>query len=335
MASGSTVTASGMLTMTQVVAGTDLVDDADFNNARDNVNLLLGAAQDVALGTFTPASTYGYNQGGSGISNAIAGTDIKAAGTGNGTTISGGFAELQADVLALCNFTGVAPRAGVGTLVTTSTTVLASTWNNLMLNVQDVWNNRFTPASLSAPTQATTVSTTVTWTNTLTQVTTWTFTSEQNCRAFFNMGGRLGVSLDRTGGTVSTQNTTWTTRLSAMGDVMMSHDTTYTSAGTNSGIGFYELTAVDQNLVQYYGAAAPYNQDYVLIKGRVNSTTNPTQVIITVQLRDEGDNAIDSPVDGTLTVRSKYAQPGANGSGFSIPTYATAYSVSMAAISGS
>ena len=56
MASGSTVSLSGGTTMTQVVAG-DIILDDDFNNARTNVNTLMGTAADVTLGTYTASST--------------------------------------------------------------------------------------------------------------------------------------------------------------------------------------------------------------------------------------------------------------------------------------
>ena len=52
MASGSSYTVSGGTTMTGVVAG-DVIDDADFNNARTNINTLMGNAADVTTGTFT------------------------------------------------------------------------------------------------------------------------------------------------------------------------------------------------------------------------------------------------------------------------------------------
>jgi hypothetical protein len=42
MASGSTVSLSGGTTMTQVVSGDTILDD-DFNNARTNVNTLMGS----------------------------------------------------------------------------------------------------------------------------------------------------------------------------------------------------------------------------------------------------------------------------------------------------
>jgi len=44
----------------------------DFNNARTNVNNLLANAQDVTLGTYTASSTFGYTQGGVGVSAASA-----------------------------------------------------------------------------------------------------------------------------------------------------------------------------------------------------------------------------------------------------------------------
>lgn len=323
MASGSTVTISGGTNMTQVVAGTDLVDDADFNNARTNVNTLLGTAADVTLGTYTATSTYGWGQGGAGVSPATAGTTVTVSG-------AGGFKDLQDDVQAMCAFLGQALRTGVGADVTTSTTITAATWNNLMLNVQDCWNNRFSPAARTAATDASVTRTTA-WTNTLTQVTTWTFASETACRAFFNGGGGLGVSASRSGGSATTQNTQWTNKLSGIGDVWLYHDTTSAGAGTSAGLGFYELTASDQQVVIYYGGAAPYTSDYIQVKARVNSTTNPTQVIITTVLTDAGDNVLDQNVDGTLTINARRNQPDANGSGFSFPVATD----SMGAISGS
>lgn len=323
MASGTTVTISGGTDMTQVVAGTDLVSPADFNNARTNVNTLLGAAADVTLGTFTATSTYGYGQGGAGVTTVSSGELIDATSTN-------GFKDLQDDVQALCAFLGQSLRTGVGSDVTTSTTITAATWNNLMLNIKDCWDNRFSPSSRTASTDASVARTTA-WTNTLTQVTTWTFANEADCREFFNGGGALGVSASRSGGSTHTQNTQWTNKLSNIGDVWLYHDTTTGGAGTSASKGFYELTTSDQELIIYYGGAAPYTSDYIQVLGRVDSTTNPTQVIITTKLLDAGDNVLDQNVDGTLTINARRHQPDANGSGFSFPVPTD----SMGAISGS
>lgn len=315
MASGSNITATGMVTMQQVVAGTDLVLPADFNNARTNMGRLLDPAQAVTMGTFTLGSTYGYGQGGAGVGVASTGANVLATGA------SGAFKDLQDDVQATCAFLGVGLRTGVGTDVTTATTITAATWNNLMLNIRDCWNARFAPASRTLTTDASVTRTTV-WTNTLTQITTWTFSSAAVCRGFFNGGGRLGVSASRTGGTANNQNTAWTNSLSAIGDIFLTHDTTVAGAGTIAGIGFYELTAANQQLVIYYGAAAPYSNDYIRVLARTNSTTAPTQVIITTELVDADDGVIDESVGGALTINARRAQPDASGSGFSfaVPT---------------
>jgi hypothetical protein len=313
MASGANITISGGTTMRQVVAGTDLVEAVDFNNARTNVNTLLGTANAVTLGTFTLTNTYGYGQGGAGVGAASAGSNVLATG------VNGAFKDLQDDVQALCAFLGQTLRTGVGTDVTTSDTILAATWNNLMLNIQDCWDNRFSPASRTASTDGSVTRVTA-WTNTLTQETTWTFASAAACREFFNGGGAVGISASRTGGTASAQNTQWSNALSALSDVWLYYDTTAAGAGSISGVGFYELTTSYQQLVQYFGGASPYTSDYIQVNARVNSTTSPTIVYIQTILVDADDNVIDDSADGTLTINARRNQPNANGSGFSFAT---------------
>lgn len=346
MASGATITSSGMTTMTQAVAGTDTVAPADFNNARTNVNLLLGTAADVTLGTYTASSTYGYTQGGAGVSAATSGGLVYA------DNATGGFKRLQDDVQSLCAFLGQAVRTGVGTDVTTATTIAATTWNNLMLNVKDCWDNRFSPTSTTMS-SVSNVTRTTAWASTLTEVTTWTFASEGDARAWFNAGGALGVSSSRASGTVSTQNTDWTNLLSAMGDVLMNYNDTTGSSGTSAGLGFYELTASDQQLFIKYGSGV-YASNYFRLDGKVNSTTNPTVITLTTTWYDpytaaaaaaadsavgpdgvpsNGDDATGytDSIDGTLTLNGRRKQPNANGSSITI----TAPTISMAAISGS
>ena len=89
MASGSSITITGGTNMTQVVIG-DNVEDGDFNNARTNIGLMLGDAADVTTGTFTVANTYGWGQGGAGVTTVAAGETIDA-------TSANGFKDLQDD----------------------------------------------------------------------------------------------------------------------------------------------------------------------------------------------------------------------------------------------
>jgi hypothetical protein len=346
MASGATITVTGGTTMRQVVAGTDLVESADFNNPRTNVNSLLGTAADVTLGTFTASNTFGYTQGGAGVNAASAGGLIFA------DNANGGFKRLQDDVQSLCAFLGQTVRTNVGTDVTTATSISATTWNNLMLNIKDCWDNRFNAASKTLSTVASVTRTTA-WSSSLTQETTWTFASEGACRAFFNAGGRLGVSSTRTGGSARTQNTDWTNLLSAVGDVMMNYDDTTASSGTSSGRGFYELSTSYQQLLIKYGSGA-YASNYFQVEGRVNSTTDPTIVYIrctwvdpyTAAAAAAADGAIGpdgipnsgdeasgytDTIDGTLTLNARRDQPNANGSSITIATPTN----STGAISGS
>lgn len=348
MASGATVTMTGGTNMTQVVAGTDNVEPADFNNARTNVNLLLGAANDVTLGTYTASSTYGYTQGGTALTAASSGGLVYA------DNATGGFKRLQDEVQSLCAFLGQALRTGVGTDVTTASTITATTWNNLMLNIKDCWDNRFSPASATTST-TNNVTRTTAWTSTLTEETTFTWASETACRAFFNSGGKIGFSASRTGGTASTQNTNWASLLSAMGDIFVNYNDTVSSGatGTSAGLGFYELTASYQQLYIKYGSGA-YASNFFKIEGKVDSITNPTVVTLKATFSDpytaaaaaaadgaigpdgvpsSGDEAsgYTDSIDGTLTLNARRSLPDSSGSTISI----TAATVSMGAISGS
>lgn len=324
MASGSTITATGMQTMTQVVAGTDLIEDQDFNNMLINVERLLGTSQDVTLGTYNAAATYGYNQGGTGLSAVSTGDVVRA----NNSTY--GFKQLQDDVQLICVFLGISNTIFDAT---SSTVITAADWNQMMIKIRDCWNARFNPAGRTPSTDGSKTYTSE-WgglvneeihgdnsmhPQTLTQTTTWTFANEASCRAYFNMGGQLGVSGSRSGGSSSAQNTQWTNKLSALGTCWLTHNSCTAGAGTLSGKGFYELTTSDQRLVIYYGGAAPYSNDYVEVKARVNSTTNPTQVIITTVMHDSGDNVKDASVDGTMTINARRNAPNTSGSGVVIP----------------
>ena len=330
MASGSSYSVSGGTTMTGVVAG-DIIDDADFNNARTNVNTLMGTAADVTLGTYTASSTKGWGQGGAGVNAASAGGLVYA------DNATGGFKRLQDDVQAMCAFLGVSVRSGVGTDVADGDTITAATWTNLMLNVQDCWNARFSPASRTAASDASKTFTS-TWYTSLAEETTWTFASEAACRAFFNGGGRLGFSSSRSGGSSTTQNTNWTNLLSAMGDVIITHDGCTTTGGTGSsaGKGFYELSTSNQQLYIKYGSGS-YASNYWRMLGRVNSTTNPTVITLRAEWSDPhtqgsgalgpdgiagtGDEAYGNDyVDGTMTLTARRYQPDASGSGFSFAT---------------
>ena len=273
MPSGSSYSVSGGTTMTGVNTG-DTIEDGDFNNMRTNVNTLLGTAADVTTGTFTASNTFGWGQGGAGVNAASAGGLIYA------DNATGGFKRLQDDIQAMCAFLGVSVRSGVGTDVADGGSISATTWTNSMLNVQDCWNARFTPASR---TNATADSETYTsaWNTSLTAEATYTWANEGLCRAYFNGGGRIGFSASRAGGSSTTQNTNWTDTLSAMGTAFLMHNTGAGSSGTNAGIGFYELTTSYQTIWTKFGSGS-YASNFFKLEAKVNNTSNPTVVTSTL-----------------------------------------------------
>ena len=339
MASGSSYTVSGGTTMVGVVAG-DVIDDADFNNARTNVNTLMGTAADVTLGTYTASSTKGWGQGGAGVNAASAGGLIYA------DNATGGFKRLQDDVQAMCAFLGVGVRTGVGSDVADGDSITAATWTNLMLNIQDCWNDRFGPASDTGATGDSSTYTSA-WANSLSSESTFTFANENACRAYFNGGGKVGFTSTRAGGSSTTQNTNWTDTLSAMGNYQLKHDTSYAVSGTNSGLGFYELTTSYQTLWTKFGSGS-YASNFFKVEGKINSTTGPTIITMRTTWSDphaEGSGALgpdgvagtgdedfnNDGIDGTITLNGNTFTPDASGSGFSF----TAPTVSTGSISGS
>ena len=339
MPSGSNYNVSGGTTMTGVVAG-DSIEDGDFNNMRTNVNSLLGTAADVTTGTYTASNTFGWGQGGVGVNAASAGGLIYA------DNATGGFKRLQDDVQAMCAFLGVSVRSGVGSDVADGGSITATTWTNTMLNIQDCWNARFSPASR---TYATGDSSTYTsqWNSSLTAEATYTWGTEAACRAYFNGGGRIGFTASRAGGSSTTQNTNWTNTLSAMENVLLDYQTGAGASGTNNNVGFYELTTSYQTIWTKFGSGS-YASNFFRLEAKVNSTTNPTVVTCKATFSDphaEGAGALgpdgiagtgdegygNDYVDGTITLNGRTHSPDASGSGFSF----TAPTVSVGTISGS
>lgn len=343
MASGTTLTVTGGINMTKVVAG-DVIGPADYDNMKSNVYRQLSTPNDITLGTYTASSTWGYNQS-IGSLDAASGEVINASSTDNG------FKNLQDEVQALGAFLGLSLTGPADK--TAGETITAGDWNNLMDDAKSCFDNRLSvPAGSLATTSAGSSSRTTSWgssaTPTIDHVFTLTFSSEAHCRAFFNAGGAVLFSASRTGGTtgatagtIGAQNTDWTNLLSALGTLTfnLNNLTSSGATGTSAGIGFYELSTSDQQLYIKYGSGS-YASNYYRVLGKVNSTTNPTVLTFTVQMTDDhalgngiGPDGIDGNaddsvgyvdgVDGTTTstIQTKQAN---NGVVLSAPTYASA-----------
>jgi hypothetical protein len=341
MASGSALSVSGGFTMTQVVSG-DVIDDADYDNMKNNVYRQLSTPADHTTGTYTASSIYGYNQS-VGSLDAAAGELIRANSTDNG------FKNLQDEVQAIGSFlglslTGPSDRAA-------GNTITAAHWNQLMNDAKTCFDNRFSVPSGSLTTAAHGASSRSTsWGSAsepaIAHTFTVSFSNEAHCRGFFNAGGKILFTGARSGGTsgasagtIGSQNSNWTSLLSSMGTLTfdLNNLTSSGSTGSSNGIGFYELTTNQVQLYIKYGSGA-YASNYYQITGKVNSTTNPTQLTFTVTMRDDhalgngigadgvdgnGDDTVGyvDAVDGTTssTIQTSRAN---NGITVSAPTYA-------------
>lgn len=328
MASGALLEEDGMETMQLVVAGVDEFVPADFNTARTNVDRILGIPQDVELGTFVSADTYGWLQGGAGVNPVNQGDDIYAF-----LNLSVGFRNLQDDIQAMCTYLDVPLRTGVGTDASSGDLITAELWNNTLLNIQDCWVKRFEPGAF-LPLQTILTGNAQTWTQSLVWDSIFSFSSnESRCRAFFNMGGKVGVSgyLDNING--NPQNESISALYEALGDLYMGHNSTTTdgtaAAGitvTNYGVGFYDLASstVFSPLVTITSSGV-YSSDSLEVAALVNSVTNPFTIILRVTLTATQDGAgeFDDPVTASVFHGTRYIRPTTTGTGFILPTPTT------------
>lgn len=321
------------ITMQQVVVG-DTIQAVDFNDPRTVIDLIVGSPN--ALFTGAPSvQCWGYNEGGVGVNSAVIGELVLAAG------LAGAFKELQDDVQAICAFQGRVPRSapgGTGTDTDVATDVAqgdrirAAMWNNLMLDIQDCFTGRFQPASSTQTTDSTSQRVS-TWTNTVEATATFTFSSEDEINAFFNMGGRLGVSAS-IAGAVGDNSTEMATMLANMGDVFMAYDATVGDAGVNFGFGYYGLSVPGLEYQIWSGPAV--GGVYATHAANIYATRNGSSLQIRVELADANDSnpTLDAEVNGTLSINAILDTPSASGSGFTVPGLVNAGSV-MGAITGS
>lgn len=152
------------------------------------------------------------------------------------------------------------------------------------------------------------------WNGTLTHTVTISNTAD-NMRYFFNAGGKIRISANRSGGSSSSKNTTWDTMFTQMGEFVMDYtQTTYTgSSATGSSAGWFDLTTSDTLVGQKSAPSGSYAENRYYIYARRDAGS--TQLILTIEFQDldAGDPNVDENVDGTLnSVISQYRPSGAN-----------------------
>jgi hypothetical protein len=194
----------------------------------------------------------------------------------------------------------------------------------LSSNITTTFNNRNNATGSGSDSTVNSVSTSG-WNTSSTLSKTFTFSSANAYRYFFNAGGMIRLSWSRTGGTSSTQNTTWSNLLTAAGTLVL---TGAAASKTIAGTSYTGLTKIGGSgtpttLVTTEGAyalnstpslnfkqvpSAPYGANEI----EVSYSTTSTVITIYTDLSDDyapPDPSSPDNVDGTLTQVSTIRYP--------------------------
>ena len=180
----------------------------------------------------------------------------------------------------------------------------------------NITTNRFTVAgSESATTAVTTSSRTTAWASQCECTIQFYWANANDARYWFNSGGKIRISANRTGGATTAQNTSWTTLLSAAGTQNFGGAVPNTGTSPNDGTNWYRTTNTFQTFYQAT-ASSPYGSNNFRIQARcvdVPSNSGGTaasgeiRVLFTDGYTDSGAAFSPNPppddvIDGTLTI---------------------------------
>jgi hypothetical protein len=176
-----------------------------------------------------------------------------------------------------------------------------------MITSIDTNRLNFSAGQMSTTTNHATSTRGTAWSATVTHEFTVTFSSEDHARHFFNSGGAIITRASRSGGAGSTQNSSWTTLLTNMGNVIFGYTSTTQSGtgGTGTSLGYYDLTATYQVLFTQSSSGAYAANNYKLWGRRESfvGTRGGNGSVLRFQavFDDAHTNAFFDSVDGTLS----------------------------------
>lgn len=200
-----------------------------------------------------------------------------------------------------------------GTLISSA---LLSQYNNFA-NI--LTTNKFSIAGASNYSDEALVSSTRTtsWNGTITHSLTVTGStlgegSAANMRYFFNAGGTIRFSATISGYNESGTNQkgwTWNKMFTDMGTISFNNSSTTGASGTNTSIGWYNLTTSDQTIYTKPAPSGSYSTNQYVIKAKRDAGS--TTITFTITFEDNaGPNPnIDENISGTLTSLVKNYRP--------------------------
>lgn len=269
------------------------------------------------------------NAAGTGDNNVPNINTLWATGTGNkgygqastlspvsaGSTITATqWATLLTRMTLIANHQGTATTAIPGPSAGQTITAYAA----LESNITAITNNRLN-ADANGSDSTTVNSTTTAWSSSASLTKTFTWTSSDAMRYFFNAGGMIRWSYSRTGGTSSPHNTGWSNLLTATGTLVYTgYGSSKTIAGTGyvglnkvggsgtptiftTGTGVRDLTpgGAATTVFRQFDTTYLYQANYVTVTAALSAAS--TVLTLTTTLTDAYTSVNPDTVDGTLS----------------------------------
>lgn len=132
------------------------------------------------------------------------------------------------------------------------------------------------------------------WNNRCSCTVTITFTTATQARYFFNAGGEIRFVSNRTGGTTSAQNTSWSNLLTSAGTRSFGAQIPTSGFSPMNGQNFYRLTNAYQTWYTI-SASSPYTNNLYRIQARSNVTNNSSGTATTVDFLIEWIDGYTDP----------------------------------------
>jgi hypothetical protein len=278
-------------------SGNTILDD-DYNGFKDDVNAQWS----------TGSSDAGYGQ--SAISAVSAGSTVTATQWGSLLTPMTNAAAHQG--------TSISPigNPSVGDTIQAYTT-LAS-------NITSITGTNRLNAVASGTDSSVNTTTTSAWSASATTSKTITFASANQLRYFFNAGGMIRMSWSRSGGSATTQNTSWTNLLSATGTIVATGSAASKSINSVFYTGITKIggSGSENTLNTAYGAVTNYTgtpttvlkkftTTYLYTSNFIEVKASVSGAVITyaVTLDDNDSTPGTDQVDGTLTMTTTIRPP--------------------------
>jgi hypothetical protein len=258
--------------------------------------------------------------------NAIWGTGSGDAGYGQSTTLS---TVAASNTVTATQWSTLISRlnsisthqSGSGTGITSPSAGNVITYlSTLSSTISTLTTNRLNYNNASSSSSTTTTSEGTSWSGTCDMRITFSFSSANAMRYFFNCGGRIRFTAKNSALAGNLKSTDWDTLVLNCGTVQIfaqqsSRDTDASGSPTinNTNLGFYDLTTSEQVIVRQYSTdpTGGYStNNYADFSAWLNASPgSATAITVRVYLVDGGADGVDDTVIGTTQMDAYIVYP--------------------------